>query len=214
MKKLLEKRLQDAGYDLGSDVLDAFLIIITELKKWNKKINLTAITNDEEIIAKHLIDSLALATYVKNAKKLLDVGSGGGFPAIPLKAVFPEMEITSVDAVLKKITFQKHLGRVLKLKNFHPLHCRVESMYEEYSGCFDIIVSRAFSRLDLFVTLVAPLLKTGGRLFAMKGPGFETERNESRDVLEKLGFSIEAVYPYDLPSNIGERYIIELKCHK
>jgi len=214
MKNLLEKRLCEAGYDFSSDIQDSFAAIITELKKWNKTINLTAINSDEEIIVKHLIDSQAVAKYLKHDEKLLDVGSGGGFPAIPLKVILPETEITSVDAVLKKITFQKHLGRVLKLKDFHPLHCRVESMYGKYPGYFDKIVSRAFSRLDLFVTLVAPLLKKDGRIIAMKGPGFEAEINESDNAIQKLGFFIETVYPYNLPSNSGERHIIELKRHE
>lgn len=210
MKNLLETRLQEAGYEFSSDIQDSLAAIIAELKKWNKTINLTAINSDEEIIAKHLIDSLALANYVKYSETLLDVGSGGGFPAIPLKVVLPETEITSVDAVLKKITFQKHLGRVLKLKNFHPLHCRVESMHEKYAGYFNTIVSRAFSRLDLFVTLVAPLLKKNGRIIAMKGPAAKYEIEEAQEALKSLNVKICAVDDYQLPTHYGKRQIITL----
>lgn len=214
MRSLLEKRLHEAAYTLSDDQVDAFITMINELKKWNKKVNLTALDTDEEIIIKHIIDSLSLIPYVFAGESLLDVGSGAGFPSIPIKIVNPDILITTVDAVQKKIMFQKHVSRLLGLENISSLHCRVESMYDNYAGFFDVIVSRAFSRLDQFVSLVAPLVKKEGRLIAMKGPDAQREIDESRTLLQEIGFEICRCEGYQLPQNRGERTLITLKPHK
>ncbi len=214
MRSLLEKRLHEAAYTLSADQVDVFITMINELKKWNKKVNLTALDTDEEIIIKHIIDSLSLIHYVSAGESMLDVGSGAGFPSIPIKIVNPDIQITTVDAVQKKIMFQKHVSRLLGLQNISPLHCRVESMYDNYTGLFDVIVSRAFSRLDQFVSLVAPLVKKEGRLIAMKGPDAQREIVESRALLQELGFEICGCEGYQLPQNMGKRTLITLKPHK
>lgn len=210
MKNLLEKRLQEAGYEFSPDIQDSFAALITELKKWNKTVNLTAIHSDEDIIVKHLIDSLALLRFLKKDERILDIGSGAGFPSIPLKLVSPGNAITSVDAVRKKIMFQKHLSRFLGLQHFYPLHSRVEEMYTDSSCFFDVIVSRAFSRLDQFVSLALPLLKKEGRLLAMKGPAVKYEMEEAEERLHAMNVIISAVDTYQLPAKYGERRIITL----
>lgn len=204
--------LDESGYSFSQESIITFVTMMSELKKWNKTNNLTAINSDEEVIVKHLIDSLSLVKYINLGERLLDVGSGGGFPSIPLKIARPDISIVSVDAVLKKITFQKHLVRMFSLQNFNAVHCRVETMYEKYIENFDVITSRAFSQLASFISIVSPLLKKEGRLLAMKGPGYDLECDNL--ALQKLGFIVTAIYPYTLPKNMGERYVIELKRHE
>jgi 16S rRNA (guanine527-N7)-methyltransferase len=123
--------------------------------------------------------------------------------------VRPSVQVTSVDAVGKKILFQRHISRLLKLEGFEALHARVEAMAETHGRGFDVIVSRAFSRLDQFAALAAPLLSERGRMIAMKGPAV-AEELRGEDGLLKLGFEIEAVHPYSLPLGFGERNLIVL----
>lgn len=208
MKKLIANRLDAVGHHLTDAELESVSLMMTELKKWNKTINLTAIESDEEIIAKHIIDSLFLLPLVVDSDSWLDVGSGAGFPGIPLQILRPANSITTVDAVRKKIMFQKHLARCLKLNNFHSIHSRVEEMYLKYSNSFDVVVSRAFANLELFVKLVYPLLKPGGRIVAMKGAFADEEMKKSEQGLKELNMCISTVKKYQLPENYGKRHII------
>jgi 16S rRNA (guanine527-N7)-methyltransferase len=140
----------------------------------------------------------------------MDIGSGAGIPAIPLKIVKPETRVISVDAVGKKIMFQRHVARLLGLENFEALHARVETIQSGYAGFFDVISSRAFSRLDVFVALAAPMLKNGGRMIAMKGPDVQSEIDEAKGSLHTLGFEITSVQNYSLPLNKGGRSLITI----
>lgn len=208
---ILEHRTQEMGLMLSDSNIQAFELYVAELKKWNSKVNLTAITADEEIVAKHLVDSLVFATQVNDTENVLDIGSGAGLPAIPLKIVKPLVSVVSVDAVAKKIHFQRHVARLLKFNSFEALHARVEKMREFEDRRFDVITSRAFSQLDRFVVLAAPLLATGGRMIAMKGPSAVDEMAESEEVLGRLGCQISAIHSYKLPFNAGERNLIVIK---
>src|SRR6185369_5646904 len=164
---------------ISEEYLLAFELFAEELKKWNRKVNLTAISSDKEIAVKHFIDSLVFADHVQVGENLLDIGSGAGIPAIPLKIVKPMIPVVTVDAVGKKILFQRHLARLLGLKSFEALHARVESLHGTHNKCFKVITSRAFSRLEQFVSLAAPLLADGGRMIAMKGPAVFGEMKAS-----------------------------------
>lgn len=209
IRQTLEKGVLQMGLSVSEENLLAFELFAGELRKWNRTINLTAIKREDEIAVKHIIDSLVCAGYVSDDERLLDIGSGAGFPAIPLKMVRPSVQVTSVDAVGKKILFQRHISRLLKLEGFEALHARVEAMAETHGRGFDVIVSRAFSRLDQFAALAAPLLSERGRMIAMKGPAV-AEELRGEDGLLKLGFEIEAVHPYSLPLGFGERNLIVL----
>lgn len=140
------------------------------LAKWNATYNLTSITRPEDVLDLHLMDSLALAQcsrdLLSGSKKVLDVGSGGGLPAIPLAIVRPQLEITMVDAVQKKTIFQRQAIALLRLTNIRALHARVEQIKNQ---CFDVITSRAFASLSDMVRLTAPLLSENGIWLAMKG---------------------------------------------
>ena len=205
---MLKQRAQEMGLVLSDENIQAFELYVVELKKWNSKINLTAITADGEIVVKHIIDSLVFASYVGDGESVLDIGSGAGLPAIPLKIVKPLVSIVSVDAVGKKILFQRHMARLLKFNDFEALHARVESIQDAGTRRFDVITSRAFSRLEQFIFVAAPLLASGGRMIAMKGPSAIDEMKDSEKFLFSRGLEISAIHSYKLPLNAGERNLI------
>lgn len=206
--QLLKQRCAETGLVLSDENIQAFELYVAELKKWNDKVNLTAITADEEIVDKHIIDCLVFAGYVQDGESVLDIGSGAGLPAIPLKIVKPVVSVVSVDAVGKKIYFQRHIARLLRFKGFEALHARVENMPKTETRKFDVITSRAFTRLEQFVVLAAPFIAAGGRMIAMKGPTAIEEIRSSEGLLLKHGFKISAVQAYKLPLNKGERNLI------
>lgn|ERR1039457_1278021 len=202
------------GMSLSEERIQSFELFADELMKWNRKVNLTSICKDADIAIKHILDSLVFAACVNDGDHVLDIGSGAGVPAIPLKIVNPSVRVVSVDAVGKKIYFQRHIVRVLGLKDFEVLHTRVENLHSTHAGIFDVITSRAFSSLEMFVALAAPLLKTGGRIIAMKGPHVDIEFERAGDELRPLGFEISSVATYSLPMNKGERSLVTVTAVK
>jgi 16S rRNA (guanine527-N7)-methyltransferase len=199
---------------LSTHEINSFEIYAAELKKWNSKVNLTAITKDKEIAIKHFVDSMGLAPYITASDRLLDIGSGAGLPVIPLKIIKPEIPMVSVDAVAKKIHFQRHVIRILNLQNIEAIHARVEELHKTHSHSFSVITSRAFTRLDRFVSLAAPLLAENGVLIAMKGDQAEDVIASSGEVVHASGFTITSVRRYTLPQNMGERVLTFLKQSK
>ncbi|MBU5611820.1 16S rRNA (guanine(527)-N(7))-methyltransferase RsmG [Geomonas azotofigens] len=207
-KDLLKKGALELGLDLTPAQLHALDLFAEELKKWNRKINLTAITDDEGIAVKHLVDSLSLLKVVRGPATMLDIGSGGGFPGIPVKLVQPDLEIVSVDAVVKKISFQKQAVRLLNLVGFAALHVRAETLAAQYAGYFDYVVSRAFSDIPSFVAMALPVLKEGGRVVAMKGKNAAEEVVAAEGELEKLGARVESVQDFTLPCSGDARSLV------
>jgi len=214
IRHALGQGASEMGLDISGEAIRSFELFAGQLKKWNRKINLTAIINDEDIAAKHIIDSLMLAGCVRDGERVLDMGSGAGVPAIPLKIVKPSVRVTSVDAVGKKIFFQRHVARLLGLRGFEAIHGRAEDLSGIHAHDFDLIVSRAFSSLEQFAGLAAPLLAENGRLIAMKGPGAADEILADGELLADLGFEIVFVTPYRLPFNKGERNLIGIAPRK
>lgn len=209
-RETLQRAAAELRIELPEEQIRAFELFTLELKKWNRRVNLTAITSDSEIAVKHIIDSLCLARLLDGTERVLDVGSGAGVPAIPLKIARPGLEVVSVDAVGKKIHFQRHVARLLDLQRFEAIHARVESLHATHEGYFDVITSRAFSDLGLFVRLTGPLLTKGGRLIAMKGPAAGDEMEEAKTVLASLHHEVVALHPYRLPLNSGERCLVSM----
>jgi 16S rRNA (guanine527-N7)-methyltransferase len=214
IRQVLEKGLAETDLTLSDESIRSFELFAGELKKWNRKVNLTAICKDEDIAVKHLIDALELTRRVHAGEDALDIGSGAGIPAIPLAVVQPAVHVVSVDAVGKKILFQRHVARFLSLNNLEALHARVESLHSSHAGRFDVITSRAFSRLEMFVALAAPLLKNDGRLIAMRGPHVASEFDLVREDIRGMGFEIISVESYSLPMNKGERSLVTLEAFK
>lgn len=207
-KDLLVAGVVELGLSLSGAQLAALNLFAEELKKWNKKINLTAINDDEGIAVKHLVDSLSLLKVVRGPGRLLDIGSGGGFPCIPVKIAQPDLDILSVDAVVKKISFQKQAVRLLKLTGFNAMHVRAETLAVEYADYFDWIVSRAFSDIPSFVAMALPLLKSDGRMVAMKGRNAAEEVAAAGAALADMGARVESVQEFLLPGTKDARALV------
>ncbi|GFO58809.1 ribosomal RNA small subunit methyltransferase G [Geomonas silvestris] len=210
-KDLLISGARELGIEITKEQAQRLDQFAEELKKWNKKINLTAITDDDGIALKHLVDSLSLLKVVRGPGKMLDIGSGGGFPCIPVQVVAPDLEVVSVDAVVKKISFQKQAVRLLNLANFTALHVRAETLAASYPETFHWIVSRAFSDLPSFVTMALPLMRTDGRIVAMKGRNAAEEVEEAAETLERLGVLVERIEKFNLPGSDEARALIVMR---
>ena len=182
-----------------------------ELLKWNSKVNLTAITNAKEIAIKHFLDSIMLVPHLTAGETLLDMGSGAGLPVIPLKIMCPDVAMVSVDAVAKKIHFQRHIIRSLRLEKIEALHSRIEALHQSRCKSFSLITSRAFTRLDRFVEMAEPLLTDDGTLIAMKGGQAGSEIEENSMAVQASGFEVSSIIHYELPYSMGSRVLTVLK---
>jgi len=196
--ELLQQGSLELGVSLSDAQLGAFLKYLRELQAWNKKINLTSITDEKNIIIKHFLDSLTSVRFLAGVDTLLDIGSGGGFPGLPLKIAMPSLKITLMDSVEKKVHFIRHMIRALDLKGADAISGRIESpeLIYRLSGAFDCVTSRAFAELEAFVSLGAPYVRPGGILLAMKGPAVE---EEIRAMGAVKGFSAPEVHEIEVP---------------
>lgn len=181
---------------------------LDELLRWNKRINLTSIRNRDDALEKHLLDSLVLLGCLPLSGRLLDMGSGGGLPGIPLAISRPGLQVVSVDGVGKKINFQKHIKRLLALANFQPVHSRLEEVGD--LDPFDFVTARALSDFSTLMRLSAPLLKKGGEFLVMKGPEGEAELEECIKNGDSDLFQVKAIRRYRLPFSCSERQLIVL----
>jgi 16S rRNA (guanine527-N7)-methyltransferase len=159
------------GIQIEYEEMEKFSIHALELIKWNRKINLTAITDPMEVAVKHFLDAIAPVPHISPTGSLLDIGSGGGFPGIPLKICLPSVSVTLIDASRKKNNFVKHVIRILALENIDAFHVRAEDFAKkpEVSHHFDVIISRALSSMTTFAVTAIPFLKKDGVIIAMKG---------------------------------------------
>jgi 16S rRNA (guanine527-N7)-methyltransferase len=208
-KNLLLEGAITFGIHLDEKAVEAFNLYLQELLKWNQKINLTAIRSEKGIVLKHFLDSLSAYPYLPKYSSILDIGSGAGFPGIPLKIIQPTFEMTLIDAVRKKVDFQKHIIRTLGLKGIEAIHGRVQDkeIYQGLGGRFDVILSRAFSDLQTILTLSFPFLRKGGMVVAMKG---EVESSEIQLLTETKGsrYRLQKTLPLTLPSSTFKRTIL------
>lgn len=211
MQDYLKRGAAELGLSISPGQMESFAIYARELRKWNSKINLTSLTSGEDIAIKHFIDSLSVIKYADLSGELLDMGSGGGFPGIPLMIVAPETRVVSVDAVEKKINFQRHIARTLALDNFTALHGRVEELAPRYKNYFRTIISRAFTDISLFAKYSLPLLTEDGTIIAMKGKEGKKEAESAGAELKSLGVTISAVHEFALPLLKDLRSLVFMK---
>ncbi len=197
----LEAGLADLGITLPDEAQRKLLAFRDLLLKWNKTYNLTALRDPEQAISHHLLDSLSILPHVGSGP-LLDVGSGGGLPGIPLAIARPDLPVGMVDTVQKKATFLQQASIELDLKNVAVHHARVEEMQGQYAQ----ISSRAFAEIALFVALTRHLLAPGGRWLAMKGQRPDDELKALPDDI-----AVESIVPLDVPGLAAERHLIILR---
>jgi 16S rRNA (guanine527-N7)-methyltransferase len=186
------------GIHIEAPRMDRLVRFAETLLQWNQKINLTAITDPREMAVKHFVDAMAALPLIPGTGSLLDIGSGGGFPGLVIAIFRPELSITSIDAVRKKISFQQHLIRTLGLTSVHALHTRAETLPGE-NNRYDIIVSRALGSLEMFSGLALPMLSETGRAVAYKGIMDAAGMEEIETLKEKHPELSVDVQTYQLP---------------
>lgn len=164
--------IQALGLEVSESQQRRLLDYLALIQKWNKVYNLTAITSPQEMLVKHLLDSLSIFPYIKGPK-IADIGTGAGLPGIPLAICFPNFQFELIDCVRKKINFLQHVVTSMKVNHVKPWHCRVEA-YQPQPLC-DQVLSRAFASLGDFVAYAQPLCRSGGELIAMKGQVLDEE---------------------------------------
>ena len=183
------------------------------LLDWNEKINLTAITDEREIILKHFIDSLTINRYIENADNVMDIGTGAGFPGVPLKIVNENKRFILVDALNKRVYFLEEIKKVLNLKNLDLIHSRSEDLAKNlmYRENIDVVTSRAVANLRVLVEYMLPFIKLNGLCICMKGPNSKEEIIEAENAIKILGGKIENIDKIILPESEIERNIIIIR---
>ena len=192
---------------------EKFAVYMELLREWNEKINLTAITDEEGILVKHFFDSCSISGFLDNNSKIIDVGTGAGFPGLPLKIVNDTLNLTLVDSLNKRINFLNEVKNKLGLKNVETVHGRAEDVGidNKYREKYDFAVSRAVAELRILVEYLLPLVKVGGKVIAMKGPNIDEEVENAKKAVKLLGGEIERIESFRLGNTDNERTVIIIK---
>ncbi|RDU37255.1 16S rRNA (guanine(527)-N(7))-methyltransferase RsmG [Neobacillus piezotolerans] len=210
--------LGERGISLSSTQLGQFETYFETLVEWNEKMNLTAITERDEVYLKHFYDSLSASFYFdfSGPFSLCDVGAGAGFPSIPLKIAFPSLNVTIVDSLNKRITFLNHLAKVLKLDNVQFIHDRAETFgtNPRHRESYDIVTARAVARLSVLSELCLPLVKKEGNFVALKAANAKEELADAKKAITILGGRIQETNTFSLPLEDSERTIIVINKEK
>ncbi len=207
-RQLLLRGTDALGIALSQRQIESFLSYIDLIQFWNSKFNLTAIRSTPLIVRHHLIDSLAIARFTNPDKRLMDIGSGAGFPGIPLKIIFPDKEITLVDSQRKKINFMREVVRLLDLKGVEVIEARAEELNPSQNGLFGETVARAFGSLDQFLQISAGFLAPGGQGLLMSGPTGLTAYSYIKDKCVEQGFIKSRIESYRLPIGNEHRTLL------
>lgn len=192
----------EAGFCISDAQLEQFDTYATLLIEWNKKMNLTAITEPHDIAEKHFVDSLYGLKFLKSAKTLIDVGTGAGFPGVPLKIAKPELSLTLLDSLNKRLTFLTEVKNKLDLADITCVHSRAEDggiLTSPLRESFDAAVSRAVTNLSALAEYCLPYVKNGGVFLAYKGNDVENELAESMNAIKILGGDVTGVFKYTIP---------------
>lgn len=210
-KELVEKALK-IRIELSEHQIEQFYIYMKLLTEWNEKTNLTAIIEPKEIILKHFIDSLTISSQIQQSRTIADIGSGAGFPGIPLKIVNPEKELVLIDSLSKRVNFLNEVIKKCNINGITAIHARVEEIghNSKYRGQFDVTTSRAVAKLNVLLEYMMPLVKLGGKCICLKGPNIDDEIKESKKALNILGGEISKIEKINLPDSDNKRTIIEV----
>lgn len=218
MSEWVDIAAQFIGFPLSEDRLRSFEIYESELIEWNTRFNLTAIKNPDEIRTKHFLDSLSCALAINdfNGRSLIDVGTGAGFPGIPLKIVFPDLKLTLVDSVGKKLVFCQHIIDRLSLTDCRVIHARAEDLGNDplHRERYDIAVARAVTGLSALSELLLPLVKRKGIMIAQKGETAAEELKTAEKAIRILGGGDTQLIPVAIPNAAEQRYLIRIEKQK
>jgi 16S rRNA (guanine527-N7)-methyltransferase len=211
LKEILASGAEEIGVFLSPQVIASYLLYIEELKKWNEKINLTALTEDLEIGVKHFLDSLTVAPYLHGVRRILDIGAGAGFPGLPLKIFSPDIELFLLEASQKKVFFLRDLVRLLHLEGVEIVQGRAEAseIKKRYAWSFDLVLSRALADLPTSFNLALPYTQKGGHIVGMRGKKGE---EEARAVdWDALGLQLIEVKKLTLPFVKEDRVLLVIQ---
>jgi 16S rRNA (guanine527-N7)-methyltransferase len=212
----MENLVQDAStlfnIHMTERQMAAFVTYEKELLDWNSKFNLTAIRDSESIRRKHFLDSLScvLAWKSNPPNRLIDVGTGAGFPGIPLKIIYPNLQLTLVESVGKKVTFCQHIAHLLKLEHVEVIQARAEELGQNanHREKYDYAVARAVANLNVLSEYLIPLVKIGGTMLAQKGGSGPAEAQSAENTMKLLGGKLKQLIPVHLPGVVEDRYLI------
>lgn len=195
--EMLNMACSDIGLSFDEGKYNKFIKYINMIRQWNEKVNLTAITEEEDIIKKHFIDCIKIFKYegLRGKCKIIDIGTGAGFPGIPMNIINSESEIVLLDSLNKRVNFLNEVISNLHLKNIIAIHGRAEDYGRNinHRECYDFAISRAVANLTSLSEYCLPFLKVNGKFIAMKGPAVSEEINESRKAIGMLGGNLEEV---------------------
>lgn len=205
----LEKNL---SLSLSDEQIKQFHVYYEFLIDYNRKVNLTSITEEKEVYYKHFFDSLTAAKYINfnEIKTVCDMGSGAGFPSIPLKIMFPHLEVSIIDALNKRLIFLKELVDKIDLSHVNFYHDRIEKFALSHQNTFDLVTARALGDMSLISELGLPMTKIGGHFLAFKGQNIQLELDKSHSGIEILGGKLNATYIFELPYEYGTRSLIHI----
>jgi 16S rRNA (guanine527-N7)-methyltransferase len=204
--------LQEHSLTLTTEQWKQFELYYDVLVEWNEKMNLTGITERDQVFLKHFYDSISLSFYVPmdSIQSIADIGSGAGFPSLPLKILFPHLKVTIVDSLNKRIQFLNHVVTTLKLSNVQCIHGRAEDLGHDrmMRDSFDLVTARAVARMNVLNEFCLPFVKKGGIFAAMKGSDPKEELKEAEYSLKQLKGKVQQVYSFELPIEQSSRHVI------
>lgn len=204
----LKEKLKLINIELEDKQIEKLYDYMNLLLEWNEKINLTAIIEPKEVILKHFVDSATILKYIENHMSVVDVGTGAGFPGIPLNIINTNAKYTLVDSLNKRINFLNEVIEKVDLQNINTVHSRIEDFTKNNKESFDIATSRAVASLNVLLEYLLPLVKVGGICICMKGSNVKEEIENASKALEILGGQIEKVEEIILPDSDIERNIV------
>ncbi len=215
-KDKLKKDAEKIGVLLNDVEIKSFEEYQDLLLEWNEKINLTAITDENDIITKHFVDSLYCLKYIKENEKIIDVGTGAGFPGIPIKIVSHETEITLLDSLNKRIIYLEDVINKLGLEKITAIHGRAEEfgIKPEFREKYDIVTARAVANMKTLSEYCIPFIKVGGKFICMKGSEYKEELEEAKSHIETLGGKIVGIDEVVLPDSDIKHTIIVIQKSK
>lgn len=215
LKDILKEGSNKMNIEVKDHQIDQLIKYKDILLEWNQKMNLTAIEDEKEVMIKHFLDSLSCLkiNYLKNEGSIIDVGTGAGFPGVPLKIALPDTELTLLDSLKKRIGFLEHVCEETKLNNVHFVHGRAEDFGQnkDYREKYDYAVSRAVAALNVLVEYCMPFVKKGGYFICQKGPGLIEELPKAKKAIEILGGEVIDQLEIPLPFSDITHHILVIK---
>ena len=212
MKDLVTKGAEHFGIHIDETTAEKFDLYYKSVISYNEKVNLTAITDEKEFIVKHIVDSISAAKFLPENAKLVDVGSGAGFPAVPLKIVRGDLSVTMIDALGKRVSFLNSVTEELDLKDIRAIHLRAEDAAKgELRESFDVVTARAVSELRTLAEYCLPLVKIGGRFVSYKSANSDEEIKAAENAIKILGGKIEKIDDFCLPISGEKRRLVIIK---